>query len=214
MHFDNLFFLILIAIAGALRWAMQQAQNSRKRDGAPKEAAPPPGRAIPSRDADTDEERVRRFLEALGQPRGAQPPERVKPRTKIVPRRSPIRPIDPFPRPEIGPLTGHPVAEAAPPPDLVQLPSVPSPLPNAAIPAVRSELPGAPRVYEVESEEEARAGWTMPDVALSRQPRAMVKQNTLTALLRSPAGIRNAILLREIFGQPRSLQPFDPTQTF
>jgi hypothetical protein len=31
----------------------------------------------------------------------------------------------------------------------------------------------------------------------------------ITALLSSAAGLRNAIILREIFGPPRSLQPLD-----
>src|SRR2546430_14894360 len=31
----------------------------------------------------------------------------------------------------------------------------------------------------------------------------------IATLLRSTAGLRNAIILREIFGPPRSLQPFD-----
>jgi hypothetical protein len=31
----------------------------------------------------------------------------------------------------------------------------------------------------------------------------------IAAFLRSPGGLRNAIILREIFGPPRSLQPFD-----
>jgi len=34
-------------------------------------------------------------------------------------------------------------------------------------------------------------------------------QQSLSARLRSPDGLRDAIVLREIFGPPRSLQPFD-----
>ena len=34
-------------------------------------------------------------------------------------------------------------------------------------------------------------------------------RSDLAALLASPAGLRQAIILREVFGPPRSLQPFD-----
>src|SRR2546430_10979545 len=41
----------------------------------------------------TDEERVREFLEALGQPAGAAPPPKAQPRTQIPPR--PLAPVQP-----------------------------------------------------------------------------------------------------------------------
>src|SRR5205807_10527756 len=40
-----------------------------------------------------DEERVREFLEALGQPAGVAPPPKVQPRTQIPPR--PLAPVQP-----------------------------------------------------------------------------------------------------------------------
>jgi hypothetical protein len=47
--------------------------------------------------------------------------------------------------------------------------------------------------------------------AIATQPRIEPAPGeiSITLLLRSPSGLRNAIILREIFGPPRSLQPLE-----
>ncbi|HZQ46104.1 MAG TPA: hypothetical protein VFC07_03760, partial [Verrucomicrobiae bacterium] len=47
--------------------------------------------------------------------------------------------------------------------------------------------------------------------ALATKPAASMApvKSDFAALLRSPGGLRQAIILREIFGPPRSMQPLD-----
>lgn len=213
MHVDNLFFLILVAVAALLRWTVQRAQSSKSAGDESKPTAVSRPAPPVSRETETDEERVRRFMEALGQPRDASPPEKIKPRPRVVPRRplSPIPPIDPFPRTRIDPIFRRPLIDTTPIPEAVASPPIPAAQQEPAVPR-KSFAPPAPRSgFEVESEEEERAGWAMPNLPVIReQSRAVAKETTLAALLRSSTGLRQAILLREIFGRPRSLQPLDP----
>ncbi len=213
MHLDNLFFLILVAIAALLRWAVQRAQSSKSAGNEPRRAAVSRPAPPVSRETETDEERVRRFMEALGRPRDAMPPEKINPRSRVAPRRpfSPIPPIDPFPRPHTDPISRPPPIEATSLPET----EAPSVIPAAQQePAVtrKSFTPPTPRSgFEVESEEEERAGWAMPNLPVIReQVRTVAKETTLAGLLRSSTGLRQAVLLREVFGRPRSLQPLDP----
>jgi hypothetical protein len=45
--------------------------------------------------------------------------------------------------------------------------------------------------------------------AIATPPTPARSETNIAALLRSSSGLRNAIILREIFGPPRSLQPLD-----
>jgi hypothetical protein len=44
--------------------------------------------------------------------------------------------------------------------------------------------------------------------------RSIAEQQSFSFKLRSPQGLRDAIILREIFGPPRSLQSLDPISGF
>jgi hypothetical protein len=44
--------------------------------------------------------------------------------------------------------------------------------------------------------------------------RSTAAQQSFSVRLRSPQGLRDAIILREIFGPPRSLQSLDPISGF
>ena len=96
MHFDNLLFLLLVAVALLFRWLASKAgQTSKDSEESEQRSTstlrtPPP---IPHSPAEADEERVRKFLEALGQPAGSRPPPPVVHRTDIPPR--PVAPIQP-----------------------------------------------------------------------------------------------------------------------
>ena len=83
--FDHPGFLLIIAAVALLRWLIQkgkgEAQNTETQ-------APPPTPSQPitrGGETQTEEERVRRFLEALGQPAGTTPP-------KVAPRRRAVQP--------------------------------------------------------------------------------------------------------------------------
>ena len=85
---DTLIFFILAALALIFKWLTSKAEKSqaekeeRESESAPpNEQAPPPSRPPPQ----SEEERVRRFLEALGMPAGTQPPPPVRQRRVVTP---------------------------------------------------------------------------------------------------------------------------------
>src|SRR5439155_25716409 len=109
MHWDqNIIFIIIAAIIGISRLVSRISEESKKqsqrRRQPPQRPPPPPQipRAIQRTRPKTDEERVREFLEALGQPAGAAPPPKAQPRTFSGPL-APVQPpasVRPFGKPE------------------------------------------------------------------------------------------------------------------
>ncbi|HVF70428.1 MAG TPA: hypothetical protein VM940_02365 [Chthoniobacterales bacterium] len=189
--FDHPAVLILIALVGLVRWLVQKAREGQQN------VPPPPPTAPIQRggEANTEEERIRRFLEALGQPKGTPPP-------KVAPRPRPARP-QVFPSP-LPPLTTAPpplpksVTAARPPPP-------PPPLPATEPRFTPATAPGA--TFEIE--EIAKPDASGPADETRRPLPAAAGQ--LKARFGSIQNVRDAIVLREIFGPPRSLQSFDLT---
>jgi hypothetical protein len=196
MHFDGLFFILLVGAAAVLRWLSQRGDQksngtNEQTPGTPPRNAPP----VRSGAAGSEEDRIRRFLEALGQPTSATPPRKVQPRPVTVAtaadktrdeaekaRRALRKPVWTNPLP---PLT------TAPPP-----PPPPFAAPAAVVPKVivttpRQAAASAP-VARIRS---ATTATTQPDTA-----------SAFAGLFGSPARLREAIVLREIFGPPRGLQ--------
>src|SRR5438128_12645681 len=100
MHWDqNIIFIIIAAIVAISRLVSRISEESKKqsqqRRQTPQRPPPQPGipQPIQRTRPKTDEERVREFLEALGQPAGAAPPPKAQPRTQIPPR--PLAPVQP-----------------------------------------------------------------------------------------------------------------------
>ena len=201
--FDHPIILIIVVAAALLRWLSQRSQASKEEDPERPEV---PGQPIPrGGETQTEEERIRRFLEALGQPTSSTPPRRVTPRPtapKVV-------------RPHLPPLI----------PPLPPLTTVPPPLPSAASTTIQPppQPPAAPPVpiqpvftpapvQEVGFEVRDFAAQTSSD--LVSEPHTVAEQKGLLLMLRSAQGLRSAIVLREIFGPPRSLQRFDPIGGF
>ncbi|MCA1658055.1 MAG: hypothetical protein LC627_02015 [Verrucomicrobiaceae bacterium] len=192
--FDHPVILLVVIAASILRWLWQKSQAERKASEMP----PMPGepdQPIPRAEAQTEEERIRRFMEALGQPVSSRPPPPVMPRTS-VPRQTALPPM----RSPLPPL------RTAPPP-------LPPPAPS--ISRASEPPPFPPRVFQSAPVQEA--GFEVRDLdTVSLQnpsrddPRASVKpQERFLSKLTSREGLRSAIVLREIFGPPRSLQSFD-----
>ena len=218
MHFDqNIIFIIIAAIVGISRLIARIVEESKKQQQ--KRRPPTAGRLRPEytqtvqRTAPkTDEERVREFLEALGQAPGTAPPPKVQPRTQVPPRPlAPVQPppsMRPFAQPEFRTWKEQ-VKEivvqqpAKPPPSTIKrviVPSAPAPLP------VEANEPGA----WMAQEEAPTASLTKTVAAMpSDQPvRRTTVETLLKQNLRSPGSLRTAIILREIFGPPRGLQSF------
>jgi hypothetical protein len=212
VHFDNLLFLLLIGMAALLRLLASKAGNAKRKSEEPEErSAPPPRLSQPIHRAppDSDAERIRKFLEALGQPASSEPPPPIEPRRPTYQKPIVVSHVPPFGSP-LPPLTTRP-------PDLPRKIAVPrqiTTLPYQAKPLKR-EIAAAP-VFEVQQ----RQVQTEPPPAIKTpaeayaipsQPKSDSGQTEISigVLLRSPSGLRNAIILREIFGPPRSLQPLE-----
>src|SRR2546430_1908540 len=92
VSFDNLLFLLLVAVAVLFQFlakaVAKTGKDQTKRTATPR--TPTPTRRSPT---DSDEDRIRKLLEALGQPPTSRPPPPVAPRTDIPPR--PVAPVQP-----------------------------------------------------------------------------------------------------------------------
>ena len=194
MHFENLLFILLIAMAALLRLLATKAGEAKKGQKTEGESTITPkiGEPIKRVRVESDQERIRKFLEALGQPTTAKPPPPIVPRTGIPPR--PVAPVQPPPIPTArNVLTRRKKQMVEPTKFLAPAPT----FEHHETPPAR-ELPASIKSpvepYAIETESKAKVGRIGIDVA---------------RLLRSPTGLRDAIVLREIFGPPRSLQPLD-----
>ena len=178
--FDHPGYILLIVFVALVRWLASKAKSQPQIPQSP--PTPPPSRPI-SRggETQTEEERVRKFLEALGQPPGTTPP-------KVVTRQRPDL-VSPLP-----PLKTKP----PPLPQGVSPPALPFET-TRVMPMTARE--GAFEVHDVARQTSSEPAPKTRSVSAARfDPR--VKLGTSQDL-------RTAIVLREIFGPPRSLQPFD-----
>ncbi len=202
---ENILFIALVAIVGLVRWFTQVAENKRNAE-AEKQAGTPaaPVSAAPSRRAgpQTEEESVRKFLEALGVPASSPPPPKVQPAPKqpAAPKPAPrpkIMPVDSFPAPRGRRVDPRPPVAAPPLPPPVYTPS--------AFPPAEPTRRKRARVAEA-----ASSAFEVQDLGAALHPRKTEAANAaLVARLATPQGLRDAIVLREIFGPPRSMQPRD-----
>src|SRR3989442_1517150 len=100
-HLDKLLFLLFIAIAIFFQILTRAATKAGRRPGDTRRrstSSSQMSRPLSREPDETDEERIRKFLEALGQPTTSKPPAPVAPRTDIPPR--PVAPV----RPPIAPF--------------------------------------------------------------------------------------------------------------
>ncbi len=200
---ENIFFLVLVAVIGLIRWIMAATEKAKNSDAQKRGGGQTPNAPVERAPAQTEEERVRRFMEALGVPTSNASP--APPRRTVTPKTPPrtkrrIPPIDPFPRPGTGKwLSESPVVVTTP------APVAPPPIPESTSPSLPKPSIVSP-VFEVRvvdgSADESRT---------SAQPlvRPIIPRESWAARLASAGGLRDAVVLREIFGPPRSLQPVD-----
>lgn len=198
---EQLIFIVIVVVVGLVNLISKAVENRRnaeaeKRAGT---APPRPSPAPPPRGAapDSEEERVRKFLEALGVPTSNVPPPKPGPRaeTPAPPTSAPrkILPVDPFPIPRTRAETPR---SSLPPPPLPPQPAPVAPPPLTRKTPVAAALPSI-SAYEVQD------AWTTAEAAA-----APVLTSSVRDRLRTAQGLRDAIVLREIFGAPRSMQPF------
>src|SRR6266581_543391 len=211
-HLENLLFLLLLVLAGLFQLLGRAA---RKTNGDEEESTPRPAprmpKPIPRAPAESDEERIRKFLEALGQPPASKPPPPVMPRTDIPPR--PLAPVRPPVEPLIPRWKLTPEERRKRPYILKK-----SPLPGSVTPAEQISAPAmtiAPafEVHEgplpIEPPPVIKTPMETYAAATRAVPKGADLKTDIAILLASKSGLRDAIILREIFGPPRSLQALD-----
>lgn len=188
-HLDNLLFLLFVAIAIFFQILTRAAAKGRRRPGDTSRRSTSPSqvsRPIPREPDQRDEERVRKFMEALGQPTTSKPPAPVAPRPTY--RRPTVLPhVSPPLRSPLPPLTTRP-------PDL-----------SGETPAFEVQQ-GPPPLESVPMVKPAAEAYAIGTQPISKSVETKID---LATLLRSTSGLRDAIIVREIFGPPRSLQPLD-----
>jgi hypothetical protein len=212
MHWDqNIIFIIIAAIVGISRLIARISEESKKRSQRPPQLPRAAGRPRPEytqpvqrSQPKTDADRIREFLEALGQPAGTAPPPKVQPRTQIPARPlAPVQPpasMRPFRKPES--RTWKEQVKK-----IVVLPEPTLAERGVAPPAVPAEAnqPGTWIAHEqaqvsIAQKTELASRVSAPST-LAPSAETLWKQ-----ILRSPDSLRTAIILREIFGAPRGLQ--------
>jgi len=202
MHLENLLFLLLVAVAVLFQFLAKAAgktgKDQTRRTSTPTPRTPP---QIPRAPRESDEEQIRKFLEALGQPPSSKPPPSVVPRTDIPPR--PLAPVQPpsspfsqlrrLRKPEVIPkeiplprtVSG---AEEIAPPKITSAPAFEVHEGPPIEPQAITKAPLAPYA-SVAKDEESKAH--------------------IAILLASTSGLRGAIVLREILGPPRGLRALE-----
>lgn len=208
-HNTNWPFLLFIIVFGLLRWLASAAAKSKKEDTAtkPRSSAPVPPPLPKAQQGDADAERVRKFLEALGQPADRPPPPPVIQRTDIPPR--PVAPVQP-PRVFV-PTVPKPVKKAAG--EVAERTRrVLQPVGQAAAEStakrqeqvqmraeISTEAPGAVLASQLSQ------SYRLPSDAPSTSEFA----TNIHSWLKSPVNLRKVVILREVLGRPRGLQPLD-----
>ena len=212
---DNLLFFLLIAVAALFQLLSKTISKAGKSDSDETSSLPRPQTPRPIQRAprESDADRIRKFLEALGQPPTSTPPTPVAPRTDVPPR--PLAPVQPPPvipgrwrlpreqreKPDVSQKESFPLEQ---PSRLQQI--VPPPEPPPAAPAFE--------VHEALAVELQQPPIIRPPVeAYAAATQAVAKRADSTMniakLLASKSSLREAILLRDILGPPRGLQAFD-----
>src|SRR5205807_5410888 len=137
LHLDNLLFLLFVALAIFFQILTKAATKGRRRPGDTTRRSTSPSqrpRPVSGERDETDEQRIRKFLEALGQPTTSEPP------TPVTPRPTYQRPVV---LPHVGPMKSPLPPLTTRPPDLPREIKLPG-----QIPPTREARTFQPRVAE------------------------------------------------------------------
>ena len=216
LNLDTIIY-IAAAVWGVVSWWRNKGGVQTEEEGGEMPRQTEVRRPVAPQQTESEEERLRRFLEALGVPGGQERPKPVqapvvrKPEPRREAPRFPdaVRPPQPaqrpIPRPAFQPRKPRPA---------------PVPEPEEMALAGRLEEPAA-SIEGVGAEFDRMSGGvvlpamealaTRPDVAAfaevsgasQTQPTAVTTKSIHTAL-RSPDSLRTAFVLREVLGPPRS----------
>ena len=171
---------------------------------------PTPPRQAPT---ESDLERRRKFMEAMGLPSDSSPPPIVRPRTAANP--PPLLPVKP-PGVLIPPTPGRLIRVPSPAPYSPAPPPSPQPIVRR-IPSIPADAPAIPAAIPAPQPAYVAPILPVPSAAASPAVSAAAATKaaqqisypakSLLLRLRDPASIREAIILREVLGPPKALQP-------
>jgi len=213
---------LIVGLIALVKWLMENSgkfqgdesddipdpdPSQRNRPASPRPPRPNAG-AFPG--GETEEERMRRFMEALGLPKEGVPPPRPAPR-KAAPVKPDIRHLGrPIPAPAAARRTkiSPPLETGGPLPTLPKTASVGETAPSMEVTSIPQMTFGEPLQVARSVAVEVSSAVTQPSPrpAPKKPPRETAVQAALQEQLRDPASLRRAILLREILGAPKGLQ--------
>ena len=218
---DGGFDVVMAVILGAaalIRWLMSKGENSPDEPEAIRPAKP--ARA-PSQSGSEDE-RMRRFLEALGVPANpsTQAPKPRPVRAEPTPPQMPgTLPVPPIVRRPVNIDSSRPMMPGAQPPpfpaparslDAAPAPTTPASqihLAHLQVPIVREFVTESSTVTAIPGERQIAAQ------PIEVNPLDRPDLVELQRIIRSPRDLRAAFVLREILGAPRGLQSVERLST-
>ena len=209
-NLENLLFLLLVAVA-VLFQVLAKAAGKAGKDQARRTSTPGTSPPIPRAPRESDEEQIRKLLEALGQPPTSRPPPPVVPRIDIPPR--PLAPVQPpisLPKPPL-----FLPREERRKREMIPKGGAPRPIVTRAEKISPPKITGAP-AFEVHEEPlpiTPPSIFKAPAEAYAVRSQAIAKteeaRTEIATLLASKSGLRDAMILREILGPPRGLRALD-----
>ena len=220
---DQLILLVVVGVIALVKWFMENArQNAPGEPPASRPLRPGSGEAS---GRESEEERMRRFMEALGLPQSSVPPPARKPVSKALPTPNPEmrqlgrplgpgkRSLSPSPaahRPNIAP----PLETGGPLPTLPKTASVGEIAPSMEVTSIPPMTFAEPEQAVQSAGAAVSASTGTPSRAAARQKQMPSAQAALREQLREPDSLRKAILLREILGAPKGLQSVQSSSIF
>jgi len=206
-HLDNLLFLLLVAVAVLFQFLAKAAAKAKK-DQTERPSPPIPRTPTPMRRAPTesDEDRIRKLMEALGQPPTSRPPPPVVPRTDIPPR--PLAPVQP---PTVYPSTPWKLTREERRKRMVILREDLQPRSKERAEKISERKMTDAPAFEIH---EAPSLVAAPIIKQQAEGYAATRtigktgeaRIAIATLLASTSGLRDAMILREILGPPRGLR--------
>jgi hypothetical protein len=190
---EQLVILLLIALISIINWIIQKSKEAREKRKLEKRAdatGEPVAKREPAPDAAGTETAMRRLREALGLPEEAPPPvvpKRAEPKSVEAERIEPKR-VEPKKRVE------RPISPPLPSPDRTVPPTLPE------------RRPALVHVPPVRSWEEHRKFGLLHKIAKPSLPEVPPPPPRVRELLLSQGGLRDAVVLSEILGPPKSLR--------
>jgi hypothetical protein len=191
---EQLVILLLIALISIINWIIQKSKERREKRKLEKRAdatGEPVAKHEPAPDATGTETAMRRLREALGLPEEAPPPvipKRAEPKSVEAERIEPERV-------ERKKGVERPTSPPLPPPDRLAPPPLPKP----------ERRPAVVHVPPVRWEERRRSD-LLHKIAKPSLPEVPTQPPRIRELLQSQGGLRDAVVLSEILGLPKSLR--------